>query len=130
MSAKENEVIVFEKFKNFLLTKLLPFWGKINSPRFMIGVERFDRRADRLSHHHHSRAAAEGIIVAFEVLVLRIIAKVDRADLHFILFLRPAENARIERGKHFGKQCKNIDLHTLLLCLITVPRVLRRAAFC
>ena len=79
--------------------------------RLVIRIDRLDRASDRLRHHHHSRAAPERIIVAFQMLIIRIIADIHHVDFDFSVFLRPAQNTLVQCRKHLGKQSQYIYSH-------------------
>ena len=59
----------------------------------MVGVKRLDRAPDRLGHHYHTRATAEGIVVAFQMLILGVVANIHDIDFNFLFLLRTAEYA-------------------------------------
>ena len=84
---------------------------KINAVRPVFGVDRLYRRTYRLGHHNHSRAA-EGIIVALEVLVFGIVADIDDINFEFARVHRPADNTAEQRRERFGKQRKHGDFQT------------------
>ena len=100
------------KLVHHLLAERLAFGREIDAARLVFGIDRLHRGADGLRHHHHPRAAAKGIIVAFQVLVLGIVADVHDVDGEFPLPLRAAEDARRKRGEHLGKERQNGDLHS------------------
>lgn len=78
---------------------------RIDAMRLMFLIQRVYRAAPMgLGHHHHTRAAAEGVIVAFEVLILGIIADIHDVDGNFSRFLRPAEDTFLPARKTFRER--------------------------
>ena len=110
--AEQNEVLLADEIEHALLTERSALGREVDAAGGMIGVDRLDGAAHGLRHHHHARAAAEGIVVALAVAVLGIVAQIDDGDLQLSVALRPPENARFERGEHFGKEGENGDLHS------------------
>ena len=70
----------------------------------MLGVHRLDRASHRLRHHNHTRAAAERIIVALQMLILRIVANIYHVDLQLIALDCPPDNTFVKRRKHLGEE--------------------------
>ena len=54
----------------------------------MLGIDGFYCGNDGLRRHDHARAAAEGIIVAFFVLIFGIVADIVHVDGQFLVALR------------------------------------------
>ena len=111
MPAQQYDMLVFHQLKDLLLAKNLALGGKIDAARLVLGVERLDGAADGLRHHDHARAASKGIIVAFQMLVLRMIAQIHDLKFYLAFPLRPAEDGRGECRKHLGEQRQYGDLH-------------------
>ena len=110
MPAQQDEFLLGGEFEHLLLAERPALGRKIDPARPVRGIDGFDRAADGLRHHDHARAAAEGIVVALEMFVLGIIADVDDMQFQLPLLLRPAEDARRERRKHFGEEGEYGDL--------------------
>lgn len=77
----------------------------------MLLVDAFERRNDGLRRHKHACAAAEGIVVAFQMFIRRVVANIDDINLHFSVLDGTSDNAFGQRRKHFGKKGKNINPH-------------------
>ena len=84
------------EFVHLLLTKPLALRRKIDAPCLVVGVERLDRASDGLRRHHHARAAAEGIIVALQMLILGVIADIHGFDRYLALILRSADDTLLK----------------------------------
>ena len=104
MSAKQNEMLVRKQRKHLFLAERFSLGRQVDTVRLMLRVQSVDGAADRLGHHHHARAPAEGIIVALEVFIFRIVAEIDDVYFYFSRLPRPAENTLLQCGKHFGKK--------------------------
>ena len=116
MPTQKNQLFLLRKLLCHLLGKGFALGTHKQHPHRLFALCRlcdgFPGIINRLRLHQHARAAAVRVIVHLIVLILRIIADIDRMDSDQPFLDRPSQNARLQSVfHHFRKQCQNMKLH-------------------
>ena len=114
MTCKYDEPILLRKLPRHLGREGAPPRRHEYAPRAFAFEHGLHAVENRLSHHDHSRAAPEGVIVGVMVLVFGILADVVRMEGENALRLGPAEHAGVENAaEHFGEESQNVNPQTI-----------------
>ena len=76
------------------------------------GQRRVEAGRERLGHHHHPGAAAEGPVVHALVVALGEIARIPEHDLDLLRFVGATRHAAGHEGREqFGKEREDVEAH-------------------
>ena len=105
VAAQQHYVPASDKFERLGLSERGALGRHVDAARSMVGVDRLYSGGDGLGHHDHARPAAEGVVVALEVLfILGIVADIDYVYIKFSALHGAADYAHFKRAEHFGEE--------------------------
>ena len=113
VSAEDNHVVEHRERVGHRLVELLAVGrGEDHLVVVALRFQRRDASVDGLALHHHSRRAAERVVVHTAVLVGGVVAQIVQMYFHQSFLLCACKDRGVDKPvEHFGQHCDNVYSH-------------------